>query len=113
MTRRAGRRVEHDVIVIESSDRNFAQCIHKARFRRGRVLSQSPLTMATELRRRSSFIDPNDIGKPAPRQRRHKRSATGYLPEKDAKTGEEVWPRGDPEVRPPPLAPLAPLTTRT
>ncbi|EJD43559.1 glycosyltransferase family 35 protein [Auricularia subglabra TFB-10046 SS5] len=54
--------------------------------------------MATELRRRSSFIDPNDIGKPAPRQRRHKRSATGYLPEKDAKTGEEVWPRGDPEA---------------
>ncbi|KZV77884.1 hypothetical protein EXIGLDRAFT_784643, partial [Exidia glandulosa HHB12029] len=23
------------------------------------------------------------------------RSATGYLPEKDAKTGAEVWPRGD------------------
>ncbi|KAH7089314.1 carbohydrate phosphorylase-domain-containing protein, partial [Auriculariales sp. MPI-PUGE-AT-0066] len=48
-------------------------------------------------KRRSSFIDPKTIGQPAPRPRRHKRSATGYRAETDA-TGEEVWPRGDPKV---------------
>jgi starch phosphorylase len=41
-------------------------------------------------------IDPSTIGRPEPRKdtRRHHRSATGYLPEKD-EGGKEIWPRGD------------------
>ena len=49
------------------------------------------------LKRQSSFIDPSQIGKPEPRPRRHKRTATGYLPETD-KQGKEVWPRGEEAV---------------
>ncbi|KIM37789.1 glycosyltransferase family 35 protein [Hebeloma cylindrosporum] len=41
-------------------------------------------------------IDPKTIGKPA-RARRHVRSLTGYLPEKDA-SGKEKWPLGDEKV---------------
>ncbi|KAG8992022.1 Non-essential glycogen phosphorylase [Tulasnella sp. 427] len=40
-------------------------------------------------------LDTSTIGKPEPKQqRRHQRSATGYLPE-ETKDGKEVWPRGD------------------
>lgn len=41
-------------------------------------------------------LDPATIGQPErPKQpRRHQRTATGYLPEKDEE-GKEVWPRGD------------------
>ncbi|KIO32940.1 glycosyltransferase family 35 protein [Tulasnella calospora MUT 4182] len=41
-------------------------------------------------------IDPSTIGQPEPRKerRRHQRTATGYLPEKD-EGGKEIWPRGD------------------
>ncbi|KAF8200227.1 glycogen phosphorylase [Pholiota molesta] len=41
----------------------------------------------------TSTIDPKSIGKPA-RPRRHARTLTGYLPEKDA-SGKDKWPRGD------------------
>ncbi|KZS95388.1 glycogen phosphorylase [Sistotremastrum niveocremeum HHB9708] len=40
----------------------------------------------------TSTIDPKTIGQPA--KRHHKRSPTGYLPDKD-KSGKEIWPRGD------------------
>jgi starch phosphorylase len=42
----------------------------------------------------SNFIDPSKIGQPAPKARKHKRSATGYLPEPTA-DGKEPWPVGD------------------
>ncbi|KAF5378620.1 hypothetical protein D9615_007189 [Tricholomella constricta] len=41
----------------------------------------------------TSTIDPKTIGRPT-RPRRHVRSLTGFLPEKDA-AGKEKWPRGD------------------
>jgi starch phosphorylase len=41
----------------------------------------------------TSTIDPTKIGKPA-RVRRHVRTLTGYLPEKDA-SGKDKWPRGE------------------
>ncbi|CAA7263964.1 unnamed protein product [Cyclocybe aegerita] len=41
----------------------------------------------------TSTIDPKTIGRPA-RPRRHVRTLTGYLPEKDA-SGREKWPKGD------------------
>ncbi|KAG5642659.1 hypothetical protein DXG03_002371 [Asterophora parasitica] len=41
----------------------------------------------------TSTIDPKTIGRPT-RARRHVRTLTGYLPEKDA-AGKEQWPRGD------------------
>ncbi|KAG6830923.1 hypothetical protein H0H92_013851 [Tricholoma furcatifolium] len=44
----------------------------------------------------TSTIDPKSIGRPA-RPRRHVRTLTGYLPEKDA-SGKEKWPRGDETV---------------
>ncbi|KDR78010.1 hypothetical protein GALMADRAFT_244981 [Galerina marginata CBS 339.88] len=44
----------------------------------------------------TSTIDPKTIGKPA-RPRRHVRTLTGYLPEKDA-SGRDKWPRGDEKV---------------
>ncbi|KAF8488889.1 glycosyltransferase family 35 protein [Gautieria morchelliformis] len=40
-------------------------------------------------------IDPQQIGKPPPRPKRHhQRTPTGYLPE-TTKDGKEIWPRGD------------------
>ncbi|KAF9526240.1 glycogen phosphorylase [Crepidotus variabilis] len=42
----------------------------------------------------TSTIDPKTIGRAKQRQRRHVRTLTGYLPEKDA-TGKEKWPLGD------------------
>jgi len=44
----------------------------------------------------TSTIDPKTIGKPQ-RPRRHVRTLTGYLPEKDA-SGRDKWPRGDEKV---------------
>ncbi|KAI5120630.1 hypothetical protein M0805_009390 [Coniferiporia weirii] len=41
----------------------------------------------------TSTIDPKLIGQPK-RQRRHARTLTGYIPDKDA-SGKEIWPRGD------------------
>ncbi|KAG6879580.1 hypothetical protein C0992_001194 [Termitomyces sp. T32_za158] len=45
----------------------------------------------------TSTIDPKSIGKPAHPRRRHVRTLTGYLPEKDA-SGKEKWPKGDETV---------------
>ncbi|KIY50861.1 glycosyltransferase family 35 protein [Fistulina hepatica ATCC 64428] len=42
----------------------------------------------------TSIIDTARIGQPAPRPRKHIRTLTGYVPEKD-ETGKERWPRGD------------------
>ncbi|GLB44296.1 putative phosphorylase is an important allosteric enzyme in carbohydrate metabolism [Lyophyllum shimeji] len=44
----------------------------------------------------TSTIDPKTIGKPS-RPRRHVRTLTGYLPERDA-SGKEKWPRGDEKI---------------
>ncbi|KIJ64336.1 glycosyltransferase family 35 protein [Hydnomerulius pinastri MD-312] len=44
----------------------------------------------------TSILDPATIGRPK-RPRRHVRTLTGYLPEKDAE-GKEKWPRGDEKV---------------
>ncbi|KAG9310893.1 glycosyltransferase family 35 protein [Chiua virens] len=44
----------------------------------------------------TSVLDPSTIGKPK-RPRRHVRSLTGYLPEKD-ESGKERWPRGEETV---------------
>jgi starch phosphorylase len=44
----------------------------------------------------TSVIDPKTIGVPK-RPRRHVRTLTGYLPEKD-ESGKEKWPRGDEKV---------------
>ena len=41
----------------------------------------------------TSVLDTSSIGRPK-RSRRHVRTLTGYLPEKDA-SGKEKWPRGD------------------
>ncbi|KAG6900188.1 hypothetical protein C0993_001704 [Termitomyces sp. T159_Od127] len=45
----------------------------------------------------TSTIDPKSIGRPAHPRRRHVRTLTGYLPEKDA-SGKEKWPKGDEKV---------------
>ncbi|KII90237.1 glycosyltransferase family 35 protein [Plicaturopsis crispa FD-325 SS-3] len=45
----------------------------------------------------TSTIDPATIGKPSKHPRRHVRTLTGYIPEKD-ETGKEKWPRGDEAV---------------
>ncbi|KAL5520427.1 hypothetical protein ACEPAG_9651 [Sanghuangporus baumii] len=42
----------------------------------------------------TSTIDTKKIGQPRPRPRRHVRSLTGFIGEKD-ETGKEIWPRGD------------------
>jgi starch phosphorylase len=44
----------------------------------------------------TSILDPSTIGKPK-RPRRHVRSLTGYLPEKDD-SGKEKWPKGEEAV---------------
>uniref|UniRef100_A0A8H7XXI4 Alpha-1,4 glucan phosphorylase n=1 Tax=Psilocybe cubensis TaxID=181762 RepID=A0A8H7XXI4_PSICU len=44
----------------------------------------------------TSTIDPNTIGKPV-RPRRHVRTLTGYLPEKDEE-GRDKWPKGEEKV---------------
>ncbi|KAG6910455.1 hypothetical protein DXG01_010380 [Tephrocybe rancida] len=44
----------------------------------------------------TSTLDVKSIGKPV-RPRRHVRTLTGYLPEKDA-SGKEKWPRGEEEI---------------
>lgn len=43
----------------------------------------------------TTVFDPSNIGKPPVRPRVHKRTATGFTPERDEKTGKEIWPRGD------------------
>ncbi|KAG5352510.1 hypothetical protein C0989_001995 [Termitomyces sp. Mn162] len=45
----------------------------------------------------TSTIDPKSIGRPVHPRRRHVRTLTGYLPEKDA-SGKEKWPKGDEKV---------------
>ncbi|KAF7976533.1 hypothetical protein HWV62_13809 [Athelia sp. TMB] len=45
----------------------------------------------------TSVLDPKTIGAAKPRLRRHARTLTGYLPEKDEQ-GNEKWPRGDEAV---------------
>jgi starch phosphorylase len=45
----------------------------------------------------TSHFNTKKIGVPPAKARKHKRTATGYLPEKD-KSGKEIWPRGDEKV---------------